>query len=574
LTLPPTIVVWGAGRIGRGFVADLFAGAGYHVVFVDRAEALVDTLRRRGRYTVVRTDGRERHDQAIDGFEVWSTAQTAPVAAAVAAADQLAVAVFPQDFPAVARQLVPGLARRHEERPGAPLDVILCTNLAHAGPAFRQPLLAALPPAARAWAEGNVGVVETLVIRMVADPPPEALARDPLLVWTNGYATFPVDRGAFRGAIPPLPTLSLVDDMRAAETRKLFTYNTFHAALAYLAALHGHLRVVDALADPWVRAGAEGALREAAAAVQAAYAFPPADMASWIDGVIAQTDNPALGDTVARFAADPRRKLRCADRLFGPLLLAHEHGLETPHLIRAIAAALRYDHPDDLTAAEVRQQVETLGPAGAVRALCDQAGPAVVQGIVRAYHRLPLEARWAGCAAQADRLGFEYERTYKGCGQCVLAAIQDATGLFNPSAFDGVFRAATGLAGGIGLCGDGTCSALTGGALALGLYSPRRRDHFDGDRDAKYRAYALIQRLRERFLAAYGGIRCAEIHRHQFGRAYDLRDPAQREAFEAAGAHEDKCTGVVARAARWVVEIVGEEEIEKQASSIGSDQNI
>ncbi|MFN2133563.1 MAG: NAD-binding protein, partial [Anaerolineae bacterium] len=76
MTLPPTIVVWGAGRIGRGFVADLFAGAGYHVVFVDRAEALVDTLRRRGRYTVVRTDGRERHDQAIDGFEVWSTAQT------------------------------------------------------------------------------------------------------------------------------------------------------------------------------------------------------------------------------------------------------------------------------------------------------------------------------------------------------------------------------------------------------------------------------------------------------------------------------------------------------------------
>jgi hypothetical protein len=74
--------------------------------------------------------------------------------------------------------------------------------------------------------------------------------------------------------------------------------------------------------------------------------------------------------------------------------------------------------------------------------------------------------------------------------------------------------------------------------------------------------------LRERFVARYGAICCREIHQHQFGRAYDLRDPAEREAFEIAGAHRDKCTGVVARAAQWVVEIIGEEEANRQISSI------
>lgn len=63
-------------------------------------------------------------------------------------------------------------------------------------------------------------------------------------------------------------------------------------------------------------------------------------------------------------------------------------------------------------------------------------------------------------------------------------------------------------------------------------------------------------------MGTYGGLRCHNVHRHELGRAFDLRDPAEREAFEAAGAHEDKCTSVVARAARWVVEIVGEEQIE------------
>ncbi len=182
----------------------------------------------------------------------------------------------------------------------------------------------------------------------------------------------------------------------------------------------------------------------------------------------------------------------------------------------------------------------------------------MIEDITPTCNRLPVETQWALYAEDAYRLGFEYELTYHGCGQCILAAVQDATRLFDPAVFNGAFEAATGLAGGIGLCGDATCSAFNGGTLALGLFSPRRRTHFDGDRDNKYRAYDLIQRLRLRFLTYYGGIRCHEIHQFEFGRAYDLRDPIQREAFAVAGAHRDKCTGVVARASRWVVEIIGE----------------
>ena len=44
---------------------------------------------------------------------------------------------------------------------------------------------------------------------------------------------------------------------------------------------------------------------------------------------------------------------------------------------------------------------------------------------------------------KAYDLGFEYEKVYKGCSQCVLAAIQDLFGVRN----DDVFRAASGLAG-------------------------------------------------------------------------------------------------------------------------------
>ncbi len=556
-----TIVIWGAGKIGRGFVADLFHTAGYHIVLVDESPTLIAQLGVAGRYTVVRAENAERRqDVVIEGYTALSTAQADQIAAAVAAADILAVAVYPQHFAQVTRQLAPGLVRRQAQRPSAPLDIVLCTNLAHAGPQFWALLQDALPPESREYVNSHVGIVETLVIRIVTEPPVQLRRREPLLVWTNGYPELPADRHAFKGEIPQVSGLRLVDDMRAEETRKLYTYNMFQAALAYLGAPRGYNLVVECVADPEVRAGAEGALHEVSCALQAEYGFTADEMARWIDNVVTQTSNPILGDTVRRLGADPRRKLKREDRLTGPALLARKHDIQPRHLVRAIAAGLRFDDSDDPGTAYIQQRIATLGLPAAVREICGltEAELDLIEAIVQAYQRLALEEKGANAAQQAYELGFKYEKVYHGCGQCTLAAVLETLGRFS----EPVFEAATGLSGGIGLAGDATCSALTGAVLAFGTIYPRRREEFDGDRENKYRTFAMAQRLRERYLQRYGTINCHEIHRHQMGRAFDLRDSTEREAFEAAGAHEDKCTDVVAQAARWAVEIINDELIE------------
>lgn len=561
-----TIVIWGAGRIGRGFVTDLFHAASYRIVLVDESPALIAQLCKAGRYTVVRAESAERRqDVVIEGYTALSTAQTDEIAAAVAATDILAVAVYPQVFAQVAQQLAPGIAYRHAKRPNVPLDILLCTNLSHAGPQFRALLRDALPPEARQYLESHVGIVETLVIRIAAEPPAELHHREPLLVWTNGYPELPVDHHAFKGDIPQVCGFRLVDDMRAEEMRKLYTYNMFQAALAYLGARRGYNLSVECMADPEVRADAEGALDEVSRALQAEYGFAAEEMACWIDNVVTQTNNPVLGDTVKRLGADPRRKLKREDRLVGPALLARKHDIEPKRLVRAIAAGLRFDDLDDPGAVQVQQRIAALGLPAAVRELCGltEAEQDLVETIVRAYHRLPMEEKWANAAQQAYELGSKYEKIYHGCGQCTLAAVLETLGQFS----EPVFRAATGLSGGIGLAGDATCSALTGAVLAFGMIYPRRREQFNGDRENKYRTFAMVQRLRECYLQRYGTISCHGIHRHKIGRAFDLRDPAEREAFEAAGAHKDKCTDVVAQAAKWAVEIIGDELIEDALSA-------
>ncbi len=63
------------------------------------------------------------------------------------------------------------------------------------------------------------------------------------------------------------------------------------------------------------------------------------------------------------------------------------------------------------------------------------------------------------------RTAFRYEKENRGCAQSVLAALQDSFDLKD----DAVFRAASGLSGGVGLTTHGTCGALSGGVMAIGM---------------------------------------------------------------------------------------------------------
>ncbi|MGA2481020.1 MAG: C-GCAxxG-C-C family protein [Spirochaetia bacterium] len=141
--------------------------------------------------------------------------------------------------------------------------------------------------------------------------------------------------------------------------------------------------------------------------------------------------------------------------------------------------------------------------------------------------------------------GYSYEARYRSCGQCTVAAVQDALGIRN----DVVFKTASCLGGGIGKLCDGSCGAYTGGVLMIGLLWGRIRDKFDGDAENKLASDKLTVGLHKEFVREFGSVTCREIHDRLFGRRFDLWDDADRELFDQAGAHRDKCTMVVAKAA-------------------------
>ncbi len=151
---------------------------------------------------------------------------------------------------------------------------------------------------------------------------------------------------------------------------------------------------------------------------------------------------------------------------------------------------------------------------------------------------------------KAYELGFLYEGVYRGCAQCVLAALFELTGNASPE----VFRTASAMGGGGASCGDGSCGAYNGSLMGMGMFVGRRFEHITGDQAEKDKAVAMSQVLHDNFIDTYGSVICKNIHESIFGRSYTLRYPAEREAFTAAGAYTEKCTAVVGMASAWAME--------------------
>src|SRR5579872_6370209 len=196
-----TVVQFGAGNIGRGFMGHVFTDAGYEVVFVDVVPDLVSGINQRRAYPL-RLAGPDRFEtltiapvRAVNGRDVPAVARE--IAACELACTAVGVAALPHVAPALAA----GIRER-----GRSLDVVLCENQLRCSDLLRGYLEYHVgAPELR-----RVGLVESVVARMVPVVPEEDLRRDPLLVIAEDYPYLPVDRTAFVGPVPPVPALQPV----------------------------------------------------------------------------------------------------------------------------------------------------------------------------------------------------------------------------------------------------------------------------------------------------------------------------------------------------------------------------
>jgi len=355
-------VVFGAGNIGRGFMGQLFSESGYRVTFVDIDTELVNALAEQQGYRLQTVFNDDVRDYRIEPVTAVSGTDSAGVADVVARADIGATAVGAGALKYIVPNIATGLKARIA-RNAPPLNLIICENLKNAAAIVRDMIAEQLDAETRDHLSEVLGLVDTVIGRMVPLPTPEMRAEDVSLIRVEPYKELPVDRNGFAGDVPEIEAMRAYADFAVFTARKLYIHNCGHALLAYVGYLRDHEYGYEALADPEVRRILNGGLQESKAGIVAKYDVKATWLAEHIDDLMERFGNRALGDTIFRLGRDPVRKLAATDRLIAPARLAEEAGVDPANLAFGIAAALLFDPAQDPVAQNLQQKLRDTGAA-------------------------------------------------------------------------------------------------------------------------------------------------------------------------------------------------------------------
>ena len=351
-------IQFGAGNIGRGFIGAVLSEAGYHVVFADVNELVVNKINEDGKYTVAIMDT-ECTEQVITNISAVDS-RSPELAKEIAQAQVVTTAVGLGILPRIAGALAAGIAERQAQGITDYLNVIACENGLRASSQLKEHVYSHLSDEQKAYADEYVAFPDCSVDRIV----PPIKSENPIDVVVEKFYEWNVERASIKGELK-MEGMNLADNLIAYIERKLFTLNTGHAITAYLGNLKGLKTIADSIADEEIYTIVKAAMQESGEGLVAKYGFDHDAHFAYIDKIIGRFRNPHLQDDVTRVGREPLRKLSANDRLIKPTMPAVEHGFATPNLVLGIGAALHYNNPEDPQSVQLQQAIAEVGVAKA-----------------------------------------------------------------------------------------------------------------------------------------------------------------------------------------------------------------
>ena len=349
-------VHFGAGNIGRGFIGLLLSKSSYHVTFIDIIDELVDDINAQKKYHVqfagkpekilvenVSAIDSDRNDVAVDA-----------VVDAIVDADIITTAIGPNALKFIAENIAQGLKKRLEKNNKKPLNIIACENMFGSSTALKNFVYAKLSDDVKSELEKFVGFPDAAVDRIV----PNQIGGEKLLVTVEEFAEWDIDGAQVKGDLSDIQGLTVVENLNAYIDRKIFTINTGHAAIAYLAYLKGIKDISSAMKDAEILETARDVWAETSALLIDKYKFAPAAHRHYVQTTENRFANPYLSDEVSRVARSPKRKLSAADRIIFPASQLIERGILPVALAKVAAAAFKFDLAGDNEAAEIQNFIK------------------------------------------------------------------------------------------------------------------------------------------------------------------------------------------------------------------------
>ena len=356
-------VHFGAGKIGRGFIAELLHDSGFEIVFGDVVDELVDIVNKNHKYPLFLID-HNYEEKIIDHVIAYSSIKEPDkLIDAMCEAEIITTSVMATNLSKVAPIITMGLKKRLEKGKGKAI-VMACENAIMGTDILK-----------RAMIETKILTEEQ--IDAIGVFPNTAVDRMVFSGVHNGKEGIEIG-DAFELVIEknklidpnykPIIGAEYVDDIMMYLQRKIYIINCGHAIAGYYGqVLKGYDIVQDSLRDSDLLPQIRAAMLESASALEKKYGFTHESLVEYMETMMVKRfTTPGVVDPISRVSREPIRKIAPNDRIMGPANNCEEYGLDNTFLLKGVACALKFKSEDDLQAKELQSYIEDNGVEAAI----------------------------------------------------------------------------------------------------------------------------------------------------------------------------------------------------------------
>ena len=360
-------VIFGAGKIARGFIAHLLSLSDIDFVFVEKADALADLINEREQYTI-NILGAPEKNYVVKNAKALKFSQEKEIIEAIAEADVVFDAVGGKNLQEIVPFYIKGIEKKAEK--GGYLNFVTCENWKEPARILKEGVEAGIAPEAREYLDNYVGFTESVIMRSGIEAPKELLEKDPLIVNVQNYWHLPVDAARVKGSLPDIKYMEPLTGFAGFLERKFYTYNAANGTTSFVGALLGYKVLAEAAHDERILKILDGVYQETGKALSMKHGISLEEQMAFARTSLNKLQDYTIVDSIERNARDPQRKLGKDDRLVGSARMVLSCGIRPENLCTAIACAVYYRNPEDSSAVALEKVVKEEGIDAVLEKIC------------------------------------------------------------------------------------------------------------------------------------------------------------------------------------------------------------
>ena len=326
------IIVIGAGKTGRGFIARLLQEAEKEIVFIDKNVELVKQLKEKKEFQI-RFFGGVRESYKINNFKAYTWEEVEKEI--FVQAELIFVSVGGENLKEVGEELAKVLVEDKH------YYIITAENASKPAATLKE-----------AIGKKNVSVSESTVFCTTIED-------EGIHINSENYPYLQCNASLLEGYDPQLKTIKMISNFSDFLTRKLYTYNAASCVIAYLGWKKGYTNYAEAANDEEILKLLDKNYEITNRVLCKEFGYDPEDQKEFAKLSRNKFCDRTIVDTVARNAREPHRKLAKEERIMGPLRLMYKYGEDASVLEQTAAAAIEYDNEGEEAWDKIKQEKTT-----------------------------------------------------------------------------------------------------------------------------------------------------------------------------------------------------------------------